>query len=154
MTRASSFRGRCSLYLLMCSCLAERSGFLLWSVSAAVYSQLHPSSRLILCSLISLHSSRVEQMTTVVLRSKVSRSSLNTRESKVEFSSSSQVPILTFANVDVRTGSSARFTSQQEAVQGHPVGAHAYHPMGSLRSGFCKLAAESFHCAQQEKIEH
>ena len=38
--------------------------------------------------------STVEQMTTVVLRLRVSQSSLNTQESKVEFTSSSQAPIL------------------------------------------------------------
>ena len=46
----------------------------------------------------------------------MSQSSLDTRESKVEFTSSSQVPILTFANVDARTGSS-RFTSHNSRTE-------------------------------------
>ena len=133
-----SLLSKCSLYLLMRSWLAECNGFLLWSVSVAVYSQVHPSTRM-LVDLVTLFTCG-----TVVLRSRVSQSSLDTQESQVKFTSSSQVPILIIllmqgqgllhvslhATVGQRTVSRVWFKIcpwglQQEAVRGQIVGAHA-----------------------------
>ncbi len=81
-------------------------------------------------SLISLHSSRLGQSTTVVLGSTLSQLSSEMRVRNVESNCWSQIPNLTLARRDARAGSEARLTSRSSSTDNC---IHRVVPKTSLR---------------------
>ena len=120
-TRAPTFRtnlsGSLSLYLWILCKSASRSGCPWWSVSSASYTTSQPSTISMQAELISVHSERVLQITTV-LSSSISAIFLGwSLLFSTLVTSSSHTPILTLLSTLQRTGSVARFTSLRHRTE-------------------------------------